>query len=214
MRDPDLAHPDAVRADRDEELGRKEGAIRPYPRERHSSEDVCAEELERAVDVPPPAREQQRDEPVIHARHEQAAQWVRSLDPVSDHCIDVRCHGRGEPAEVRDLELLISVGEEDERLRSAHETGAHGTAVSAARPVVDDRDPRIRLRERVRDLPGVVAAPVVDHDDLDAVRILGKCGQRLRHHGRDVQLLVTRREEERETRKPFGHNAITLAFCQ
>src|SRR5207245_3201637 len=81
----DRADPAARGGERDEQLGREEGAVRAHARERDTREDVAAEELESAVDVTPRATEQDADEPVVDPGDEQAAPGVRPLLAKADH---------------------------------------------------------------------------------------------------------------------------------
>src|SRR5947208_6326415 len=126
MREPDLAHDDPTGAQVDEELGREERAVRANALEWDAREDIGAEELEPAVNVAPSAGEQDADHEVVDGGDDEPAPRVRALDPVSDHRVDTRSHLAREAAEVPDVELQVTVGERDERLRGSRQTRAHG----------------------------------------------------------------------------------------
>ena len=199
----DLADPDSRAGERDEQLGREEGAVRAHARERDTREDVAAEELESAVDVTPRATEQHADEPVVDPGDEQAAPGVRSLLAKADHRVGPVAR-REEPREIGEVELPVAVRVEDPRLRGGEEPRADGAAVAAACAVVDDADTPLARGQLVRDRAGAIGAPVVDDRHLEVV---GEARQYLEggcDEGGDVLLFVQRGEEEREPHEPCG----------
>ena len=104
-----------------------------------------------------------------------------------------------EPADVRDVELAVAVGEGDELVAGRREARAERGAVAEVRRVVDGaHDVRVARGEVVGDRRRRVARPVVDRDDLERLREQRQRRERLVDEALEVRLLVVGREEVRQ----------------
>ena len=167
VRDADLDHAPARGLDLDQQLGREERAARL---DADALERLPPEQLAGAVDVLDLEAEEDAVGELVGPRVDDADDRVRALDPVADDRVRMvrLVEARRQPAEVRDLELAVAVGEREQVVARRLEARAQGAAVAAVDRVVDDADDvRVLGREPVRDLGRPVLRPVVDGDDLE-----------------------------------------------
>ena len=114
-------------------------------------------------------------------------------------------HARDQPAEVRDAELAIAVGEGHELIAGRPEARAQRRTVALVHRVVDGPDDaRMRSREFVGDGRRPVAGAVVDGDDLERVGEAGQDGEGFLDEALQVGLLVVGGEEVRQARDARG----------
>ena len=200
--DADLGDRSAVLADLDQQLRGEERAARLDP---DALERLAPEQLAGAVDVADLEAEEDPVGELVGARVRDPDERVRALDPVADDDVGVvgRRQPLGQPAEVRDLELAVAVGEGKELEPRRLEARAQRAAIAAVDVVVDRPDhARMLGSEPVGDLAGPVPRPVVDGDDLELVGERRERRQRLLHEALEVRLLVVGREEVRQARDP------------
>ena len=210
MPHPDLTHTDPCPAQRDEQLGREERALRVHALERDTLEHLFSEQLERAVDVAPATAEPQANEAVIDPGNEEPPRRVGALLPEAHHGVDAVAR-RDEQPEVFERELPVAVGEEDPRPGGRAQAGADRPTVAAAGAVVDHPYARILSSELVGDRPRPVGTSVIDDGDLEVVGKTGQHGQRFFDDRPDVVFFVECWEEEGEAVEPCGHWRPRLA---
>ena len=201
----DLDDRPAGRVQLDQQLGREERAARL---DRDPREGVTPEQLAGAVDV---ADLEAEPDPVgepVQPGVDRPDERVRPLDPVADDGVGLigLAEAGGEPAEVRDPELAVAVGERDELVAGGPEAGQQRRAVAEVRRVVDGPDDAgVRRGQLVGDRAGRVARPVVHDDDLEHLGERRQGLERLRDELADVGLLVMGREEVGQPRDALGH---------
>src|SRR5262249_40983775 len=129
-------------------------------------------------------------------RVDTTAEVIGTLEPVADDHVDL-VGGRQEATDLGEIELAVTVGEEDPPELRGFVAGAERGAVALVLCVVNDAYLAVPFREVVRDRGGVVAAAVVDDDHLEAVEVVpAQDGERLVDGALDVGLLVEAREED------------------
>ena len=124
------------------------------------------------------------------------------LLPIAHHDVGLVRLGQAieQTAQVRNLELAVAISEGDELVARGLEAAAHGRAVAQVGLVVNGADARIAGGQAVGNLGRLVAAAVVDGDDLELVRERRQHLERLGHERLDVLRLVVRGKEERQLR--------------
>ena len=130
---------------------------------------------------------------------------IGALDPEAGD--DVGRVGLGEtrrqPADVRHLELAVTIGEGNEVVAGRPEPGPQRSPVPEVGGMVDHaHDVGVRDGQGVSDGRGSVARAVIDGDDLERVSQGRQSLQRLGHEPADVGFLVVRREEVRKAGDP------------
>ena len=107
------------------------------------------------------------------------------------------CHQRFDVAR-RDLE--VGVVEHDDRLRGGRTPGRQRAPLAAIALVGEHADARVLRCHGPRGISGAVAAPVVDHEDLERTLPLVQAPREATQVGIDVGRLVEGRQEDREAR--------------
>ncbi len=209
VRDADLrsAQPGFVHTD--EELGGEEDAIGVDAVERHGIEDLPPEELEGAIDVAHAQAEERCDESVVAPSDEASTDRVAPLPAIRDDGIRSLQLGE-EHHQIGRVELPITIREEDERLGSRADPRPHRPAITMRALVVHGANGVETSGQRVGDLAGAVAGPVIHDDDLEVFRKGGQRATGAFDERFDVRLLVQRGEEIGKTFQsmPLGHVAL------
>ena len=196
MRDADLDDRAARRAELDEQLGREERAARldaDRPRAPRAGR-ACRRSRRRSTLSPKKIRFGQAVGPGVERPDER----IGALDPIADD--DVRLvgcrHPVGQPAEVRDPELAIAVGEGHEVVAGRPKARAEGGAIAEVRRMVDRADDTgVGGGQPSASSAVAVARAVVDDDDLERLGERRQGVERLGDQRLDVGLLVVGREE-------------------
>jgi hypothetical protein len=131
---------------------------------------------------------------MVNARHDETVEGIVSLDAKSDGH-QARFEDTGQTLDVGQTELSVGVGEEHRVSTSAFEPGAQSAAIPLVPVVRHQPDLWMTLADLADDLRRCVRRPVVDHDDLEALRVSGQHLERLIEESSDVLGLVIGREE-------------------
>lgn len=161
-----------------------------------ADQQVPAEELEGAVDVPnAPGHAEQGERPELQKKLIHAPD--AALGPafsIAENAV-LRFRGRGQPPQVLDRELAVRIRERDPGVFRVREAGGEGRSVA---PVGDVHQAKAgqRAGELQHTLSRSVGAPVIDDEEFELVREIGQDAQGLSGETLQTVLLVVTGQEQ------------------